>query len=578
MDIAHPTSPNYGKHLSANEVRDMFAPADSAIEAVRSWLLSAGIDKNDILPYHNKGWLAVNLPASKAELLLRTEYYEHDTNQGLRLGCEEYYLPGYISEHVDLVKPGVVLSAPMRKSRFKRDVSGLHRPGPGQVSGRPGRAGIVFNPHPHWVMPSGAHGLPPDLQNCSVNITPTCIQALYGIPRLNFHDPVNKLGLFETADTFAQADIDLDFQNVAPWVPTGTTPEVNPLNTGESDVDIELAQSLIYPQTVVVYQIDDLPNALGETGATGVGNTFIDSVDGSYCNFTAFGITGDSPGIDPEYPNTNFTGGYTGQRMKLGLQGHTIVTASGDYGVADNFNRLSIGAGCLSGSGLNGTIYNPDYPSACPYVTSVGQTRLYDNQTVRDRESAGSVNLTAIALETGYSSTSNPSLDLFGSGGSFSNYFARPGYQMAAVSKYLSEDSPSAPSYVASADANNLGEGGGLYNRAGRGSPDVSANGAFLLGYTNLTQHWQFGTSLATPIFASVINLINEERTAAGKGPVGFVNSVLYQHPEVLNDVVNGSNPGCGSAGFQTASGWDSVTGLGTPNYPRMRDLFLSLP
>ncbi|KAK4560424.1 hypothetical protein LTR86_005620 [Recurvomyces mirabilis] len=258
------------------------------------------------------------------------------------------------------------------------------------------------------------------LQNCGVNITPTCIQALYGIPRLNFHNPVNKLGLFETADTFVQADTDLDFQNFTPWVPTGTTPEVksvdggevpvpadSPLYTGEFDVDIELAQSLIYPQNVVVYQIDDLPNALGETGAIGVGNTFIDSVDGSYY--------------------TNFTGGYTGQRM------------------------------------------------------------------------CGVYQLTRV---------------------------------MAAVSKYLSEDSPCAPSYVASADASNLGEGGGLYNRVGRGYPDVSANGAFLLGHTNLTQHWQFGTSLATPVFASVINLINEERAAAGKDPVGSSIQCCISTPE----------------------------------------------
>lgn len=86
---------------------------------------------------------------------------------------------------------------------------------------------------------------------------------------------------------------------------------------------------------------------------------------------------------------------------------------------------------------------------------------------------------------------------------------------------------------------------------------------AYFQTFTNLTQYWYFGTSLASPIFASVITLINEERTAAGKGPVGFVNPVLYEHPYVLNDVTNGSNPNCGSAGFQTAKGWDPVTGLG---------------
>lgn len=38
-----------------------------------------------------------------------------------------------------------------------------------------------------------------------------------------------------------------------------------------------------------------------------------------------------------------------------------------------------------------------------------------------------------------------------------------------------------------------------------------------------------------------------------------------------------GSNPGCGEAGFSCAKGWDPVTGLGTPNYPAMLDLFMGL-
>jgi len=31
-------------------------------------------------------------------------------------------------------------------------------------------------------MPAGAAALPPDLQACGVNMTPTCIRALYNIP------------------------------------------------------------------------------------------------------------------------------------------------------------------------------------------------------------------------------------------------------------------------------------------------------------------------------------------------------------------------------------------------------------
>jgi len=110
-------------------------------------------------------------------------------------------------------------------------------------------------------------------------------------------------------------------------------PADSPLNTGESNVDFGLAQSLIYPQSLVVYQIDDIPNALGETGTTSIGNTFLDSIDESYCSYTAFGITGDSPDIDPQYPDTNFTGGYTGQRMYGVYQPTRVVSVS--YGEAE---------------------------------------------------------------------------------------------------------------------------------------------------------------------------------------------------------------------------------------------------
>lgn len=59
--------------------------------------------------------------------------------------------------------------------------------------------------------------------------------------------------------------------------------------------------------------------------------------------------------------------------------------------------------------------------------------------------------------------------------------------------------------------------------------PDVSANGAFLLTFVNLTMETYFGTSLASPIFGSVITLINEARTNVSKGPIGFNNHALYE-------------------------------------------------
>lgn len=75
-----------------------------------------------------------------------------------------------------------------------------------------------------------------------------------------------------------------------------------------------------------------------------------------------------------------------------------------------------------------------------------------------------------------------------------------------------------------------------------------------------------------------MITMINERRSQMGKGPVGFVNAALYANSEVMNDIEIGNNPGCGTNGFSAVSGWDPLTGLGTPDFRKMRALFLSLP
>ncbi len=58
----------------------------------------------------------------------------------------------------------------------------------------------------------------------------------------------------------------------------------------------------------------------------------------------------------------------------------------------------------------------------------------------------------------------------------------------------------------------------------------------------------------------------------------GFLNPLIYAHPEVFTDIVEGSNPGCNTDGFPAAPGWDPVTGFGSPNYPKLAALVQQLP
>ena len=86
-----------------------------------------------------------------------------------------------------------------------------------------------------------------------------------------------------------------------------------------------------------------------------------------------------------------------------------------------------------------------------------------------------------------------------------------------------------------------------------------------------------YGTSCSAPVFGSVINQINQQRVAAGKAVVGFINPTLYANPSAFTDIVSGGNQGCGTAGFTAVTGWDPVTGLGTPIYENLLSVFMAL-
>lgn len=129
---------------------------------------------------------------------------------------------------------------------------------------------------------------------------------------------------------------------------------------------------------------------------------------------------------------------------------------------------------------------------------------------------------------------------------------------------------------------------GGIYNKAGRGYPDVSAVGDNGVVVNAGEQVLEGGTSMATPLFAGILTRINEQRIAAGKSPIGFANPALYANPAMFHDITVGNQAkggpngdsgasACGNKGFSAVAGWDPVTGLGTPNFPALLEYFLSL-
>lgn len=538
--------------------------------SVKRWLVDAGVPSNVIRSPTSSGWVDFHATVDQLEKMLKTRYniYEDAQTGSQLVGAEEYKLPSNVAQHVDFVIPSTV----MGKMASKRSGSA------------PNKSHIVPFPHqpvnPSQVAAAGT-------ANCGSVITPDCIKALYNIPNApTSPNPKNKLGIFESqGEMYLQSDLDQFYSSFAPNIPAGTGPKEdfidfngnNPDGSegqGEAALDFQVSIPVIYPQGTELYQTN--ANFDGFR-AFGFINQFLDAVDGSYCTYSSHGEKGDDPTLDGTTPNEQcgsftptsvisfsygldekfYTANYLERQceefMKLGLQGTTLVFSSGDGGVAGGHGNVCLGS--------DKSIFSPSAPGSCPYVTSVGSTTLPAGSKIGDPETATS---------------------RFSSGGGFSNTWAQPAYQKDAVSAFFANHDPGYKSFnVTDQKIPSSGASGGIYNRGGRGFPDLAAvgdNGQIVInGQAELIG----GTSMAAPIVAAIFNRINEERLTAGKPFIGFVNPALYKNPSMFHDITSGKQGADGGAcknkAFSAVSGWDPVTGLGTPNYPAFSSYFGSL-
>ncbi|KAH0016835.1 subtilisin-like protein, partial [Aureobasidium melanogenum] len=581
-EVSHPESSKYGQHWTAQEVADHFAPSDETISSVMDWLVASGISSDSVKLSKGKNWINLEASADQAESLLNTKYhvYEHGVTGQPHIGCDEYSLPKHLKDHIDFVTPSLHFDTRVteRSNKFeKRNVV----PNTGKQIGQPSSGST---PHlGQWINKSQ---FITQLEQCDEQITPNCLRALYQIPKSTGKSVKNSYGIVEyTPQAYVPSDLDLFFANfsvkqvgdrpITDLIDGGVIQATNrSFNfNGESDLDLEYAMTLIYPEKVTLYQVGDLVE-----GASF--NNFLDAIDASYCTYEG----GDDPSQDAVFPDPA-AGGYKGNEncgtfapakvistsysyneadltpfyekrqcdeyMKLGLMGTSVLYSSGDYGVAGNGGQC-IAANGTYNSGKDGR-FNPSFPGTCPYVTSVGATQVIPGTNIIE------------ALATGTQPEEACETVIY-SGGGFSNVFHLPSYQASAVKSWF-KNYP--PPYGADRFNNT---------QKTRGYPDVSANGANYVIAIDGSFGLVYGTSASSPTFGSILTIINEGRLQAGKSSIGFINPTLYAHPEVLNDITQGGNQGCGTPGFSASKGWDPVTGLGTPNSIKMMALFLSLP
>ena len=233
--------------------------------------------------------------------------------------------------------------------------------------------------------------------------------------------------------------------------------------------------------------------------------------------------------------------------------GVTVLASSGDNGSA-NVTKTPV----KSGAQQSGTLIpfpTVGWPASDPLVTGVGGTYLCTNPVtgtgIDNADPPASCQNSPAVREIGW----------IDAGGGFSHVFAKPAYQVTLP-----------------AGSTAIG--------AMRGVPDVASEASARTGplvYVTLpplgsgglcascTTGWYVigGTSVAAPTWAGLVAIAAQ---IAGHG-LGQISPTLYKlaagpnYGTYFYDVTTGNNQAFPTVpGYPATTGWDPVTGLGTPN------------
>jgi len=264
-----------------------------------------------------------------------------------------------------------------------------------------------------------------------------------------------------------------------------------------------------------------------------------------------------------------------------------------DFSSGDNGDELA-----------NTGVASVDYPASSPWVTAVGGTSLFlngdngyafetgwGNELSRLASCATSVTDPSTGLKdcTTYDATTAADLGFQGgAGGGLSANFAAQPWQSAAIGSDTAAGFGVVGTHRAVPDVSMLADpytGMNVYITdlsAGDTSPEVEPYG---------------GTSLASPLFAGISALVDQARAEAGVAPMGLASQYLYGLPGVALHDVTAPPAGAGNpvpddpnsmalfygsrysgtlfnvtfnqdSSLATGTGWDDVTGVGSPNAP----------
>lgn len=252
---------------------------------------------------------------------------------------------------------------------------------------------------------------------------------------------------------------------------------------------------------------------------------------------------------DEDSMPSDFTDRLNEEFMKAGLRGLTLLFAAGDDGVGGETVRVNGTAAC--------PVFHPAFPASSPYVLAIGGTQL-----LRDEDGSGK---TVLKEHVSDSVTGS----FITTGGGFSGRYPPPDFMGDAIANYLDATNPIPPA--------------NYFNASGRGYPDISGIATLYPIILAGEETPIGGTSASTPLIAALLSLINDARLSEGVHSVGYINHILYATQpasQLFHDVVEGNNrcsavpTNCCAYGFFSGQAWDATTGLGTPHFGQLYDLF----
>ncbi len=292
---------------------------------------------------------------------------------------------------------------------------------------------------------------------------------------------------------------------------------------GEASLDVEWAHAIAPGASIVVYDAAYEPS----------------NTTASYLNLLqAMQQASKLPGVSvvtlsyggPE-AGVSATG-ETPQELDAGFTtpGVTFLAASGDHGAYGN----------------GGFSLEVDYPAASPNVVAVGGTSVVF-------DAAGDYPGTGTTGEVGWGDgTQSGGKNGSGSGGGLSTVETEPSWQEGVVPTTIDGVNARAVPDVA------MDSGSAQEYDVFTSTLAASSDSAAAVGWLG-----DAGTSAASPIWAGLIAIADQGRALAGGTPLtGYDQTLpaLYSLPSAdFHDIVSGNN------GYPAGTGYDLVTGLGTP-------------